>query len=93
MDALADSVDGELVMQDAVEISKVKNASSKEKKKETITVLEGEHLYNILDLNNKVTDLVPGTVGLSRKLAEDMDIKVGDTIYCHLYSKNTWYKA
>ena len=93
VDALADSVDGELVMQDAVEISKVKNASSKEKKKETITVLEGEHLYNILDLNNKVTDLVPGTVGLSRKLAEDMDIKVGDTIYWHLYSKNTWYKA
>ena len=28
---------------------------------------------------------MPGTVGLSRKLAEDMDIKVGDTIY--------WYKA
>lgn len=93
VDVLADSVDGELVMQDAVEISKVKNASSKEKKKETITVLEGEHLYNILDLNNEVTDLVPGTVGLSRKLAKDMDIQVGDTIYWHLYSKNTWYKA
>lgn len=93
LDALSDSVGGELVMQDAVEISKIKNASSKEKKKETITVLEGKHLYNILDVNNQITDLVPGTVGLSRKLAEDMDIKVGDTIYWHLYSKNTWYKA
>ena len=77
VDALADSVDGELVMQDAVEISKVKNASSKEKKKETITVLEGEHLYNILDLNNKVTDLVPGTVGLSRKLARFYSFRNG----------------
>lgn len=92
-DALSDAVDGELVMQDQIEIAKVKNASSKEKKKETITVVEGKHQYNLLDVNNNVVDLIPGTVGLSRKLAADMDIQVGDTIYWHLYSKNTWYEA
>ena len=35
----------------------------------------------------------PGTVSVSRKLSETMDIRVGDTIYWHLYSKNTWYEA
>ena len=80
-------------MTDAVEISKVKNASSAEKKKETLTVIEGKQLYNLIDVNNEITQLVPGTVGISRKLAADMDIKVGDTIYWHIYSKNEWHEA
>ena len=93
VDALSESLDGELVMTDAVEISKVKNASSSEKKKETVTVIEGKKLYNLVDVDNEVTQLVPGTVGISRKLAEDMNIKIGDTIYWHIYSKNEWHEA
>ena len=93
VDGLSDSLDGELVMTDAVEISKVKNASSSEKKKEIVTVIEGKGLYNLIDVNNEITQLVPGTVGISRKLAEDMGIKVGDTIYWHIYSKNEWHEA
>lgn len=92
-DALSWELDGELVMSDAVEIAKVKNATSQEKKKETITVLEGKKLYNILDVDNNVTDIIPGTAAISRKLAKDMGIKVGDTIYWHIYSKNEWYEA
>ncbi len=93
VDELSDSLDGELVMIGAVEISKVKNASSSEKKKEIVTVIEGKGLYNLIDVNNEITQLVPGTVGISRKLAEDMGIKVGDTIYWHIYSKNEWHEA
>lgn len=92
-DNLADELSGELVMTDEVEISKVKNASSAEKKKETLTVIEGKQLYNLIDVNNEITQLVPGTVGISRKLAADMGIKVGDTIYWHIYSKNEWHEA
>ncbi len=92
-DNLADELSGELVMTDAVEISKVKNASSAEKKKETLSVIEGKQLYNLIDVNNEITQLVPGTVGISRKLAADMGIKVGDTIYWHIYSKNEWHEA
>ena len=92
-DNLADELSGELVMTDAVEISKVKNASSAEKKKETLTVIEGKQFYNLIDVNNEITQLVPGTVGISRKLAADMGIKVGDTIYWHIYSKNEWHEA
>lgn len=58
-----------------------------------MTVLEGKGLYNILDVDNEITKLVPGSIGLSRKLAADMGIKVGDTIYWNIYSKNEWYEA
>lgn len=93
VDAMAEELDGEVVMVNQIEVAKKKNAPSEEKKKETITVLEGKNLYNILDLNNQVENLTPGTVGISRKLAEDLHVEKGDTIYWHLYSKNTWYEA
>ena len=50
-------------------------------------------MYNILDLNNEIEDMVPGKIAVSRKLAEDLDIQVGDKIYWHLYSKNDWYEG
>lgn len=93
VDDMTEELDGEVVMVNQVEVAKKKNAPADEKKKETITVLEGKNLYNILDLNNQIKELTPGTIGISRKLAADLDIKVGDTVYWHLYTKNTWYEA
>ena len=93
MNQLSDTLNGELVMMDSIEISKYKNPYLSQKKKQSITVLEGKHLYNVLSLNNKVQDLKPGTIGVSRKLSEDLDIHVGDQIYWHLYTKNTWHSA
>lgn len=93
VDDMAEELDGEVVMVNQVEVAKEKNAPSDKKKKETVTVLEGKNLYNILDLNNQVKKLTPGTIGISRKLAADLDVKVGDTVYWHLYTKNTWYEA
>lgn len=93
VDDMAEELDGEMVMMNQVEVAKEKNAPSDKKKKETVTVLEGKNLYNILDLNNQVKKLAPGTIGISRKLAADLDVKEGDTIYWHLYTKNTWYEA
>lgn len=93
VDDMTEELDGEVVMVNQVEVAKKKNAPADEKKKETITVLEGKNLYNILDLNNQIKGLTPGTIGISRKLAADLDVKVGDTVYWHLYTKNTWYEA
>lgn len=93
VDDMAEELDGEVVMVNQVEVAKKKNAPADEKKKETITVLEGKNLYNILDLNNQIKELTPGTIGISRKLAADLDVKVGDTVYWHLYTKNTWYET
>lgn len=93
VDDMTEELDGEVVMMNQVEVAKEKNAPSDKKKKETVTVLEGKNLYNILDLNNQVKKLTPGTIGISRKLAAALDVKEGDTIYWHLYTKNTWYEA
>ena len=93
VDDMAEELGGEVVMMNQVEVAKEKNAPSDKKKKETVTVLEGKNLYNILDLNNQVKKLTPGTIGISRKLAAALDVKEGDTIYWHLYTKNTWYEA
>ena len=93
VEKLSDSLDGELVMTSALEVSAVKDATSGQKRKGVLTVTEGKDLYNILDLNNKVTTIKPGTVALSRKFASELDLKVGDIVYWHLYTRNEWHKA
>ena len=90
---LASSLDGELIMTSALEVSAVKNATSGEKQKGVLTVTEGKKLYNILNLDNEVTDVEPGTVALSRKFADELNLKVGDTVYWHLYTRNEWHEA
>lgn len=77
VDDMAEELDGEVVMMNQVEVAKEKNAPSDKKKKETVTVLEGKNLYNILDLNNQVKKLTPGTIGISRKLVADLDYVTG----------------
>lgn len=93
LDALSEEVAGELVMADSIEIAKTDSAVSTEKKKESITVFEGKGYYNLLDIHQNAVTLEPGEIGISRKLAEDMDILVGDEIYWHLYTENDWHKA
>lgn len=93
LDRLADDVSGELVMVSQIEAAKNKDASLADRKKETLTVIEGKGFYNILDENGNVLSLEPGSIGVSRKFAKDMDFKVGDEIYWHLYTENDWHPA
>lgn len=93
LDSLADDISGELVMVSMIEVAKEKNAAASEKQKETLTVVEGEGLYRILDENGNILSLEQGSIGVSRKLAEDMDFKAGDEIYWHLYTENDWHKS
>lgn len=91
--ALADGLEGELIMVSQIEVAKAEDAASGEKQTETLTVIEGKGLYNLLDENRKLVTLEAGSVGITRKLAEDLDLQVGDTIYWHLYTENTWHQA
>lgn len=93
LDDAKDALSGELVMVSQIEVAKAENASSSLKQKETLTVVEGKGLYNILDENKNVLSLESGTIGVSRKLAKDMDFQVGDEIYWHLYTENDWHKS
>ncbi|MGN0402388.1 MAG: ABC transporter permease [Acetatifactor sp.] len=95
VDEMAKETDSELVMTGQIEIAPVPNATASDKKKETLTVLEGKGLYNLLDSNLNVINLEQkeGQVGVSRKLCEDMGLSVGDTFYWHVYSENKWHEA
>ena len=95
VDEMAKETDSELVMTGQIEIATVPNAAATEKKKETLTVLEGKGLYNLLDSSLNVIQLEQkeGQVGVSRKLCEDMELSVGDTFYWHVYSENQWHEA
>lgn len=90
---MAEDTDSELVMTGQIEISKVPNATAGDKKKETLMVLEGKGLYNLLDEDQNILALKEGEVGVSRKLCEDMGLSVGDTFYWHVYSENEWHEA
>lgn len=93
LDALAEELSGELVMVSQIEVTKSRSSLSADKQVETLTVVEGKGFYNMLDEKQRVISLTEGRVGISRKLAEDMDIRVGDEIYWHLYTENEWHKA
>ena len=64
-----------------------------EKRKQTITVIEGKGLQNITDEKTNITSMVPGKVAISSRLAKEMGVAVGDEIYWHIYSKNDWYMS
>ncbi|MCM1299970.1 MAG: ABC transporter permease [Firmicutes bacterium] len=93
IDALAEELDGETVMMSAIEVSKAPDAVSSDKEKGSVTVIEGKGLYNILDLDNEITQLPAGSAGISRKFSESLGVKVGDTVYWHIYSENDWHEA
>ncbi|MGN0341982.1 MAG: ABC transporter permease, partial [Roseburia sp.] len=93
VDEMAKETDGELIMTGQIEIATVPNATATDKKKETLTVLEGKGLYNLLDNDLNVIQLKEGEVGVSRKLCEDFGLTVGDTFYWHIYSENEWHEA
>lgn len=92
-DELCDEVDGEMIMTDQIELAKKPNAPSMEKRKQTITVIEGKGLQNITDEKTNITSMIPGKVAITSRLAKEMGVTVGDKIYWHIYSKNDWYMS
>ncbi len=90
---LRDQLGGELVQTAAVEVAVKKNAKSTERKSTILIVTEGRNLFRLTDEKQNLTELSPGTIAITRKLAEAFDLKVGDTVYWHLYEKNEWYEA
>ncbi|MCM1055917.1 MAG: ABC transporter permease [Bacteroides sp.] len=93
IDVLAEDLAGETVMMSAAEVAKTPDAVTAEKKKGSVTVLEGKGLYNILNLNDEAARITPGSIGISRKFSEELGVNVGDKVYWHIYSENDWHEA
>ncbi len=93
IDSLSDRLSGELVMRTGIEIAKTEHALSDEKSTQTLMVIENKGLFRITDTKAEITDLPEGTVAVTRRLAEKLGIKVGDSVYWHIYEENTWHSA
>jgi hypothetical protein len=74
-----------MIMTDQIELAKEPHASSGDRFKQTITVIEGKGLQNITDEKAVITSMIPGKVAITSRLAKQMDVKVGDKIYWHIY--------
>ena len=94
LDEAAADVDGELVMMDAIELSMAgKNVSSDQKTTQNLTVIEGKGLYRLTDPKTNPLELSPGEIAITYRLAKTLGAEVGDTVYWHLYTENTWYES
>lgn len=90
---LRNRTDGELIQTVAVEIAAREKAKAGKRKSTVLVVTEGKELYRLTDERQRLTKLEPGTIAITKKLAETFDLKVGDTLYWHLYEKNEWHAA
>jgi len=84
---------GELIQASRIEIAKIPNATSDKKRATSLMVTEGKDMFRLTDKKQDLAKLTPGTCAVTMKLARSLDIHEGDTIYWHLYEKNTWYEA
>ncbi|MEE0902692.1 MAG: ABC transporter permease [Methanobrevibacter sp.] len=85
IDNIVDEVDGERLMESAIEIK-----ANDVKKSGAITVLDDNELYSPTDDNKNPIEIKDNEISLSRKMAELLDVKEGDTIKWHIMGSDKW---
>ena len=78
IEAIAEDVDGEIIMDSSVEIS------ANDTELGSLMVFEGKDLIKITDSNRKKIELGKDEVSISQKMADTLGVKVGDTIEFHI---------
>ncbi|MDO5522146.1 MAG: ABC transporter permease [bacterium] len=89
-DIFSEENNGELLMNAAIEVSKNKEEKQEDKETAGISVCEGKGIYKMMDAKLKLQEFHDGDVALTKKLAEKLGVKVGDTIDWHLYEEEKW---
>ncbi|MCC8072583.1 MAG: ABC transporter permease [Clostridiales bacterium] len=87
-EAIANDVEGELIMTSAIEVR-----ANEVKKTQTITVVDGSGCFYITDTNRNQITPDDNTVALSKKTADALGISAGDEIEWHIYTSDTWVKS
>lgn len=85
---IADEVDGELIMSDAVEIR-----ANGEKRTTNITVTDGSGCYYLSDLKRNQITPDDNTIALTKKMCDALGIGVGDEFEWHIYASDKWVKS
>lgn len=87
-EAIADDIDGELIMTSAIEIK-----ANGVKKTQTVTVADGEGCFYITDSNRKQITPDDNTIALSQKTANALRLKEGDEFEWHIYTSDKWVSS
>lgn len=85
VDNIVDDVDGERLMESSIEIK-----ANDVKKSGVVTVLDDNELYSPTDDNKNPIEIKDGEISLSRKMAELLDVNVGDTVKWHIMGSDKW---
>ncbi len=88
IDHVVEEVGGERLMESAIEIK-----SGDVKKSGVVTVLDDNELYTPTDDDKKPIEISDDEISLSKKMAELLDVKVGDTIKWHIMGSDKWVKT
>ncbi|MBR0270857.1 MAG: FtsX-like permease family protein [Methanobrevibacter sp.] len=85
IDYIVDDVDGEKLMESAIEIK-----SDDVKKSGVVTVLDDNDLYTPTDDEKNPLEISESEVSLSKKMAQLLDVKEGDTVKWHIMGSDKW---
>jgi putative ABC transport system permease protein len=85
---IADKVNGDKIMESAIEIE-----SDSAKKSGSLLVLNHTDLVTPTDYNWNKIKIEDDEVSISQKMADMLDIKVGDTVKWHIMGSDKWVKT
>lgn len=85
IDNIVEEVDGERFMESSIEIK-----ANDIKKSGVITVLDDNELYTPTDDNKNPINISDNEISISKKMAQLLDVKVGDTVKWHIRDSDKW---
>lgn len=85
IDNIVEEVDGERFMESSIEIK-----TNDIKKSGVITVLDDNELYTPTDDNKNPINISDNEISISKKMAQLLDVKVGDTVKWHIMDSDKW---
>ena len=88
IDDVAKAVNGDKLMESAIEIE-----SDDAKKSGSLTVLNNTDLVTPTDYDWNKVDIKDDEVSISQKMADMLNVKVGDTVKWHIMGSDKWVKT
>ena len=88
VDDVVSEVNGDKIMESAIEIE-----SDNAKKSGSLLVLNGTDLITPTDNDKNRIEIADDEISISQKMADMLDVKVGDTVKWHIMGSNKWIKT
>ncbi len=88
IDDVADKVNGDKIMEGAIEIE-----SDNAKKSASLLVLNGTDLVTPTDYDRNHVEIADDEVSISQKMADMLNVDVGDTVKWHIMGSDKWVKT